>query len=103
MEDITYEHVAARVKQFGVERDWEQYHNGKDLALSLTLEAAELLEHFQWVSAEEAAEKNLEGIKEELSDVLIYAMQIADTLGIDLLAEADRKIDKNAMKYPKPE
>ncbi|GKU82027.1 nucleotide pyrophosphohydrolase [Niallia sp. NCCP-28] len=85
---------------FRDERNWKQYHDEKDLAISIVLEASELLENFQWKSSEEAKEKDMQNIKEEMADVLIYLIQLADKLGIDLEKEALAKMVKNREKYP---
>ncbi len=88
---------------FRTERNWEQFHNPKDLALSLVLEAAEVLEHFQWKRAAEieayvAAHKD--DVAEELADVFNWVILLSHDLGIDVLAAAHEKIAKNAQKYP---
>ena len=88
------------INAFRDERNWRQYHNSKDLALSLSLEAAELLENFQWLSAEEGAEQNIENIKDELADVFIYGLMMADGLDIDMEEAIRAKIKKNGLKYP---
>ncbi|WP_271400964.1 MazG-like family protein [Salinicoccus roseus] len=88
------------INKFRDERNWRQYHNPKDLSLSLSLEASELLENFQWVSAEEGAEKNRQNIEEELADVFIYGLMMADDLGIDMEEAILRKLEKNREKYP---
>jgi len=88
------------VLAFRDERKWKQYHDEKDLAISIVLEASELLENFQWKSSEEAKEKDMQNIKEEMADVLIYLIQLADKLGIDLEKEALAKMVKNREKYP---
>lgn len=88
-----------KINQFRDERNWRQFHNEKDLALSISLEAAELLELFQWKSSEEARE-NPERLKEELADVLIYSYMMADNLGFDIDEIIAEKLKKNAMKYP---
>lgn len=84
-------------------RDWEQFHNPKDLALSLVLEAAEVMEHFQWKSPEEV-ERHIKECKEdlgdELADVLGYILLIAHTTNIDLVTAFERKLEKNDKKYP---
>lgn len=87
-----------KINAFTDERDWRQYHNAKDLALSITLEASELLEIYQWRTAEEGNE-DLEHIKEELADVLIYAYMMADELGLDIDGIIEEKLAKNALKY----
>jgi len=88
------------VLAFRDERDWQQFHNPKDLALSLSLEASELLENFQWKTSEEALEKNVENIKDELADIVIYALLFANETGIDLVEVIEQKIQKNIEKYP---
>lgn len=86
-------------------RDWKQFHNPKDLAISITLEAAELLEHFQWkthgeVEAFLAVEENRRRLGEEMADVLILLVSLADAVGLDLLTAARAKLRDNAAKYP---
>lgn len=88
------------INEFRDVRDWRQYHNSKDLALSLSLEASELLENFQWVSAEEGSKENYQNIKEELADVFIYGLMLADGLNIDMEEAIKEKLKKNAIKYP---
>lgn len=87
---------------FREERDWEQFHNAKDLAVSINLEAAELLELFQWsgadVNLDDPAKRA--GAEEELADVIIYCMYLADRIGADIPEIVSRKIDKNSAKYP---
>ncbi len=81
-------------------RNWKQFHNPKDLAISLSIEAGELLENFQWKSSEEAIESRLENIKDELADVVIYAFLLSDALGVDLERIIFDKIKKNEKRYP---
>lgn len=84
-------------------RDWKQFHNPKDLAISIVLEAGELMEHFQWKTAEQMAShvrKHKEDIADEVADVLIYLIEMGDLLDIDLVDAADRKLKKAAVKYP---
>lgn len=91
------------IVKFREDRDWEQFHNLKDLAISLTLEASELLEHFQWKTAEETAkrsQKDTEEIGDELADVLYWTLLIANDSGIDLEKSFHKKMKKNAEKYP---
>ena len=85
------------LRRFNQERDWDQFHNGKDLAVGLSVEAAELLECFLWKKPEEA---DLDKIREELADVLNYAFQMADQYGLDIKQIMLEKIRKNAEKYP---
>ena len=88
-------------EQMDTMANWRPHHNEKDLALSICLEAAELLELFQWKTAEEGI-KQEERIKEELADVLIYSYMMADNLGFDLDEIIEEKLKKNAVKYPVP-
>ncbi|EHQ89158.1 nucleotide pyrophosphohydrolase [Desulfosporosinus youngiae] len=90
-----------RINQFRDERNWRQFHNEKDLAISISLEANELLELFQWKTPEEAKE-NPERLKEELADVLIYSYMMADNLGFDIDEIITEKLIKNTRKYPIP-
>ncbi len=93
------------VLAFRDERDWKQFHNPKDLAISIMLEAAELLEHFQWKTPDEvesflATGENRRRLGEEMADVLILLVSLADALDLDLLAAAQSKLEENALKYP---
>ncbi|MCR8636825.1 nucleotide pyrophosphohydrolase [Paenibacillus radicis (ex Xue et al. 2023)] len=92
--------IIKKIIEFRDERDWKQFHNPKDLAISLTLEASELLENFQWKDSSEAIKQNMEQIKDELADVLIYSLMIAHDLEIDIESAILSKIEKNAKKYP---
>ncbi|PEP90540.1 nucleotide pyrophosphohydrolase [Bacillus toyonensis] len=92
--------ILEKVLKFRDDRNWKQFHNPKDLAISLSLEASELLENFQWKSSEEAVETKKEDMKDELADVLIYSMLLADQLDIDLEEIILNKIEKNNKKYP---
>ena len=92
-----------RIREFCEERDWDQFHNPKDMALSLALEAAEVLEHFQWKNAEEvdayvASHKN--EIAEELADTYYWVLRMCDRFGVDLPSAFEAKMRKNADKYP---
>jgi len=91
------------LRQFSAERDWDQFHTPKNLAIALSVEASELLEHFQWLTAEQSqmldAEK-LGRVREEMADVLLYLVRLADRLDVDLLAAALDKMVLNAEKYP---
>ena len=97
------EKITKKIKKFRDERDWMQFHNHKDVALSLVLEAAEVLEHFQWkkpgeVEAHGKACKD--EIADELADVAMYLFELADNLSIDLPKAIEVKLAKNAQKYP---
>lgn len=92
-----------RLREFARERDWEQFHSPKNLAMALIVEAAELVEHFQWLTPaqSQALEPDRrEQVAQELADVFIYLVRLADRLDIDLLDAAERKIAVNARKYP---
>lgn len=91
------------LRRFAAERDWEQFHTSKNLAMALSVEAAELLEHFQWTAdsnPESLTPKALQEVGDEAADVLLYLVRLADKLEIDLLGAAAAKIEKNAKKYP---
>ena len=91
------EELRKAIVQFTQERDWDQFHNGKDLALALSIEAAELNEAFLW---KEAAEVNVEKVKEELADIFNYAILLADKYNLDIRQIVLDKIKRNAEKYP---
>lgn len=98
-----YEKVLELIRTFRDERDWMQFHDPKSMAASISIEAAELLEHFQWKDKEEAEEyvkTHKEEISEEIADVAVYLFELADNLDIDLFHAIERKINKNAAKYP---
>jgi dCTP diphosphatase len=91
------------LRQFAADRDWDQFHSPKNLAIALNVEAAELLEHFQWLSDTESEAIPLEKrvkVREELADVLLYLIRLADKLDVDLALAAAEKISINAEKYP---
>lgn len=91
------------VRRFRDERDWKQFHTPKDLAISLSIEAAELLEHFQWLDEAQSRQLPPERrarVAEEMADVLLYLVRLADKLDVDLEAAAQAKILRNAEKYP---
>ena len=92
--------IMDEINKFREERDWKQFHNEKDLAISISLEASELLEIFQWKTSEEVTDKRLEEIKDELADVLIYSCMLADNLDLDIEKIIENKLKKNAEKYP---
>lgn len=92
-----------RIRSFRDARDWMKFHTPKNLAISIVLEATELLEHFQWKTAEESvdyANEAKETLGEEVADIAVYLIEFCDNLGIDLEAAILRKLDKNAEKYP---
>ena len=101
MNDV--ENLRNQLRTFASERDWDQFHSPKNLAAALAVEAAELLEHFQWLTEAESqqlAPEALAGVRAEVADVLLYLIRICDKLGIDLIAAANAKIVLNAEKYP---
>ena len=89
-----------RINKFRDDRDWRKFHNEKDLAISISIEASELLELFQWKQPEEVTAKSLERNKEELADVLIYSMMLADNLNLNIENIIEEKLEKNNEKYP---
>ena len=97
------EELRIRISDFAKERDWDQFHSPKNLSMALIVEAGELVEHFQWIKQSESRElskQKLEQVGEELADILVYLIRIADRLDIDLMAATNRKIESNAAKYP---
>ena len=102
MSSSLYE-IAKEIRRFRDERDWMQFHDPKSMAASITIEAAELLEHFQWKDKEEVEKyvnENKEEISEEMADVAIYLIELADNLDINLTKAIAEKLKKNALKYP---
>lgn len=95
--------LRARINRFVQERDWDQFHSPKNLAMAMIVEAAELVEHFQWDTLEESRQLDAgkrEQVAHELADTFVYLLRIAEVTGIDLIEAANRKIDLNAQKYP---
>jgi NTP pyrophosphatase (non-canonical NTP hydrolase) len=94
------------LREFAAARDWRQFHTPKNLAMAMIVEAAELVEHFQWLTPEQSlalTPDKLAEVRDEVADTLIYLVEFADALGIDPVAAARDKIAKNAVKYPAPE
>ena len=92
-----------KLRAFAAERDWDQFHTPKNLAAALSVEAAELLENFQWLTAEESCALSsaaLADVRAEVADVFLYLIRISDKLDIDPIAAAHEKIAANALKYP---
>ena len=95
--------VTEAIKAFRDERDWMQFHNPKDMATALSIEASELLEHFLWKTNEECEERvesHREAVSEEIADIGCFLFELADNLGLDLGETILQKIEKNALKYP---
>lgn len=91
------------LREFARARDWEQFHSPKNLVMALAGECGELLEHFQWLTAEESAALPPEkrgAVEDEMADVLLYLIRLADRLHVDLVEVSHRKIVKNGQKYP---
>lgn len=95
--------LRATLRAFADERDWDQFHSPKNLSMALSVEVAELLEHFQWLSEEQSHNLPVETERlaaEEIADIQIYLIRLADKLGIDIEAAIRRKIEANGQKYP---
>ena len=103
--DTTIETLRQAMRLFVSEREWEKYHTPKNLAMSLAIEAAELMEHFQWLEPAESREigaspETVAEVADELADVLCYALSLANVLQIDVSSAVLGKLQKNALKYP---
>jgi len=97
--------LRAIIKQFVDQRDWGQFHNPKNLSMAITIEAAELMEHFQWLRTDELDEvttsaPQMAQIREELADVVCFVLSLANELAIDVSAAVEAKVEKNRRKYP---
>ena len=90
------EDLKNRIRKFNEDRDWDQFHNPDNLAKSISIEAGELLECFQWFNDT----YKLDDVKDEMADVFVYLLDLADKLGVDLIDIANNKMDKNEAKYP---
>lgn len=99
-----FQNLIELIREFNAERDWEKFHSPKNLAISISIEAAELLENFQWEnkSANEIKrdKKQLQKISEELADIFIYSLNLIDKLGINIEHSIKRKLEINRKKYP---
>lgn len=96
---MEYKDLKDKALQFRKEMDWERYHNPKDLALALSVEASELMEVFLWKENKDLSDKNLRQIEEEMADVFIYLMYLADNLGVDLLEISGKKLEENKKRW----
>lgn len=95
--------LKARIAAFASERDWDQFHSPKNLVMALSVEVAELMEHFQWLTEEQSrnlSDEKRAAVAEEIADVQVYLIRLADKLGVDILDSVDAKIAKNGAKYP---
>ena len=100
---VDIKELTEKIRKFRDKRDWKQFHNPKDVALSLVLESAEVLEHFQWKNKEEIEQylkTNKSDVAEELADVLYWVLLMSNDLGIDIKEALEKKIKKNEEKYP---
>lgn len=100
---VTVEELKAEMLQFVSERDWQQFHSPKNLSMSVAIEAAELMEHFQWLTEEQSRQLDKSSIQlvgEELADVLCYALAMANQLDLDIATTVRAKMEKNRLKYP---
>jgi dCTP diphosphatase len=88
------------LRRFAQEREWDQFHSPKNLAIALSVESSELLEHFQWITEEQSRTIPLTEVRKEMGDVLLYLVRLADKLDIDLIEAAQSKLLENAEKYP---
>jgi NTP pyrophosphatase (non-canonical NTP hydrolase) len=103
MTTIAFQDLRDKLRDFSMARDWDQFHTPKNLATALAVEAAELLEHFQWLRDEESRSlqpETREAVSLEAADVLLYLIRFADKLDLDLIALAHRKIEINSARYP---
>ena len=103
--EITLQEIKARIKQFIKERDWEQFHSPKNISMSISIEAAELMEHFQWLTIEQSKKllndkKKRVEIEDELADITIYVLDFCNLFNINIEKSIVRKLVKTAKKYP---
>ena len=101
--DPTLASLTLELRNFAAARNWEQFHSPKNLASALSVEAAELLERFQWLTEEQSRSLDVtakQAVGHEIADVLLYLLQLADKLGLDVVDEAQKKLTLNAAKYP---
>jgi dCTP diphosphatase len=103
MSDITIEQLRQKIRDFASARDWDQFHSPKNLSMAMIVEAAELVEHFQWLTEEQSQslpDAKRGEVENELADIFVYLIRMADKLDIDLLDAANKKLKINAEKYP---
>ena len=100
---MSFEELKKKLIQFRNDRNWKQFHDPKNLAEAISIEASELLENFLWKSVDESKElsdKKINNIKEEISDILNFCIYLSEALDFDILEEAEKKLRKNGEKYP---
>jgi dCTP diphosphatase len=101
--ELTLNEIMNRIRKFRDDRDWMQFHDPKNMAISIVIEASELLEQFQWKNEKEVVDhtiSNLEDIKDEIADIALYLFELSDNIGINILEAIDNKMRKNNIKYP---
>ena len=97
------EQIKIQLREFASERDWDQFHSPKNLSMALIVEAAELVEHFQWLTEDQSQtqpHKKLASVEQKIADIQIYLIRLADKLGVDMEKAVNAKIELNAKKYP---
>src|SRR5215203_214719 len=102
-EDLGLEDLRSSIGEFIAERDWEQFHSPKNLAMALNVEVAEIVEHFQWLTEEQSHNlppEKLTAVREEIGDVMIYLTELSEKLGVDTVEAAKAKLEINRQKYP---
>ncbi|HLY96668.1 MAG TPA: nucleotide pyrophosphohydrolase [Sideroxyarcus sp.] len=103
MADTDFDRIKKQVRQFVVEREWDQFHSPKNLSMALIVEAAEMVEHFQWLTEEQSCNlppEKLAEVEQELADIQVYLISLAEKLKLDIVAAVERKLVLNAQKYP---
>lgn len=101
MKDL--QELKQRIQQFARARDWDQFHSPKNLSMAMSVEVGELMEHFQWLSEQQSAQLDVEtlnAVKDEIADIQVYLVRLADKLGVDILQAVEQKMQKNEQKYP---
>ncbi len=103
MQNLNLKEISQRLREFADARDWEQFHSPKNLSMALSVEAGELVECFQWLTEEQSYDlsaSQLNAVAEEIADVQLYLIRLADKLGVDIADAVEKKIEKNGAKYP---
>ncbi|MEM7782436.1 MAG: nucleotide pyrophosphohydrolase [Planctomycetota bacterium] len=104
--ETTVQDLKELMAEFVAERDWQQFHSPKNLSMSIAIEAAELMEHFQWITHQQSRELKPDAVaevSEELADIICYAVSVANEMGIDIASCMSNKMKKNRLKYPAEE